>query len=119
MTGDLSRTVADLVQRVGKARGALLMGLDGVPIEHAAPGAGADLESLAGEYAGPLRQAQTLAAELDLGAAKGFSVRAASHQVVFVFATGDLILGVEAGATGLCGQMRHALAQARGQLGEL
>ncbi|MBI2117143.1 MAG: hypothetical protein HYT85_18990, partial [candidate division NC10 bacterium] len=49
MTGDLSRTVGDLVRRVGQARGALLMGLDGVPIAQAPPEA--DLDSLAGEYA--------------------------------------------------------------------
>lgn len=118
MTGDLSRTVAHLLHRVGQARGALLMDLDGVPIELAARGAGTDLESVTGEYTSLLRQAQTLATELDLGAAKGFSVRAATQRVVFAFVPGDLVLGVEAGATGLRGQMRYALAEVQGQLGE-
>ncbi|MBI4736503.1 MAG: roadblock/LC7 domain-containing protein [candidate division NC10 bacterium] len=116
MIADPSRTVGDLVKRVGQARGALLMHLDGVPIAQAPPEA--DLDSLAGEYAGLLRQAQALAAELDLGAARSFSVRAASHPVVFAFVPGDLALGVETRPSGLRGQMRHALAQALGQLGE-
>lgn len=118
MTADPSRTVGDLVRRVGKARGALLMDLDGVPIAQAASGGAADLDSLAGEYAGLLRQAQALAAELDLGAARSFSVRAANHPVVFAFVPGGLALGIEAEPSGLRGQMRHALAQALGQLGE-
>lgn len=118
MTADPSRTVGDLVRRVGKARGALLMHLDGVPIAQAPPEASADLDSLAGEYAGLLRQAQALAAELDLGAARSFSVRAANHPVVFAFVPGDLALGVETRPSGLRGQMRHALAQALGQLDE-
>lgn len=116
MTADPSRTVGDLVRRAGKARGALLMDLDGVPIAQSPPEA--ELEPLAGEYAGLLRQAQALADELDLGAARSFSVRAASHPVVFAFVPGDLALGVETEPWGLCGQMRHALAQALGQLGE-
>lgn len=96
------------------------MDLDGVPIEQAAPGgAGADLESVAGEYAGLLRQARALAGELDLGAAEGFNVRAATRQVAFVFVPGELALGVETGAAGLRGQIRYVLAQARGQLGGL
>ncbi len=119
MTTDLARVVADLARAVRKGQGALLMDLDGVPVEQAAPAPGADMEAIAGEYAGLLRQARSLVAELEWGAAKGYSVRGASRQVVFAFGPGDLALGVEAGHLGMRGQMRHAMAQALGQLGDL
>ena len=117
MTPDLASTVANLVQAVGDGQGALLMALDGVPVEQAASAGGTDPEAIAGEYGGLLRQA--LAAELDCGVPQRFSVRGTNRRVVFAFAPGDLAVGVEAGPASLCGQMRHAVAQAAGQLGEL
>ncbi len=119
MTADLAKTVADLVQAVREGRGALLMALDGVPVEQAASAGGADLEAIAGEYAALLRQAQALSAELECGAPLRFSVRGAHRRVVFAFVPGDLALGVDAGPAGLRGQMRHVADQAARQLGEL
>lgn len=119
MTGDLGGTVARLAQAVRAGRGALLMDLDGIPIERAARVAGADLESVAGEYAGLLRQAQALATALDSGGLLAYSVRGTDRQVVFRLIAGDLALGVEAGPMGLPGQIRHALAQATEQLRDL
>lgn len=119
MTADLAKTVADLIQSVREGQGALLMALDGVPVEQAASAGGAEPEAIAGEYAGLLRQAQALAAELDCGAPLHFSVRGANRRVIFAFVPGDLVLGLEAGPTSLRGQMRHAVAQAAGQLGKL
>jgi predicted regulator of Ras-like GTPase activity (Roadblock/LC7/MglB family) len=119
MTAVLAKTVADLVSAVREGRGALLMDLDGVPIEQAALAGGTDLEAIAGEYAGLLHQAQELSTELDCGAPLRFSVRGTSRRIVFAFVPGDLALGVEAGPTALRGQMQQAVAQAAGQLGEL
>jgi predicted regulator of Ras-like GTPase activity (Roadblock/LC7/MglB family) len=119
MAGDLAKTVAGLIQAVRQGQGALLMDLDGVPVEQAASAAGPDLETIAGEYAGLLREARSIAAELGWGAPRRFGVRGASRQVVFAFAPGDLVLGVEAGGAGLRGQMGYAVTQALGQLGDL
>ena len=119
MAGDLAKAVTDLVQAVRQGRGALLMGTDGVPIVQAAPVAGVDVEAVAGEYAGLLRQARGLVDELQWGAPKSFSVRGAGGQVLFAFAPGDLFLGVEAGPIGLRGQMRYALGRTLAQLGDL
>ena len=119
MTADPANTLANLIRAVGHAEGALLMALDGLPIEQATSAAGVDLESMAGEYADLLRQAQALAAELDCGTLRRFSVRATSHRIVFGFVPGDLVLGLHAGPASLCGQMRHAVAQAAERLGEL
>jgi predicted regulator of Ras-like GTPase activity (Roadblock/LC7/MglB family) len=119
MAPDLGNAVANLVQAVGDGQGALLMALDGVPVEQAPPAGGAELEAIAGEYGGLLRQALALAAELDCGVPQRFSVRGTDRRVVFAFAPGDLALGVEAGPASLCSQMRRAVAQAAGQLGEL
>jgi len=119
MAGDLAKTVADLVPAVRQGKGAVLMDLDGVPVEQAAPVPGADLEAIAGEYASLLRQARGLVAELDWGSPKNFSVRGAAGQVVFAFAPRDLLLGVEAGPTGLRGQMRYALGRALAHMGDL
>ena len=116
MTTDLARVVAELARGVWKGHGAFLMDLDGVPIEQVGPATAADLESIAGEYAGLLRQAQALVTEMDWGAATSYSVRGTTRQVVFAFAPGDLVLGVEARGLGVRGQMRHALGQAVGQL---
>lgn len=119
MPVDLVRVVADLAQAVRRGRGAFLMDLDGVPIELAASGAGADLESVAGEYASLLREARALVTELDWGAVRSYSVRGESRQVLLAFVPGDLALGVQADRLGLRGQMRHALAQAVSQLDDL
>jgi predicted regulator of Ras-like GTPase activity (Roadblock/LC7/MglB family) len=119
MDTDLAKTVTDLVQAVRDGRGALLMALDGVPVERVASAAGVDFEAIAGEYAGLLRQAQALSAELDCGAPIRFSVRGTNRRVVFAFVPGDLALGVEAGPAGLRGQMGYLAAQAAGQIGEL
>ena len=119
MSVDFAKTVADLAQAVREGQGALLMALDGVPIEQVAAGGASDLEAIAGEYAGLLRQAQALSAELGCGAPLRFSVRGEHRRVVFAFVPGDLALGVTAGPTGLRGQMRHVIAQAAGQLGDL
>jgi predicted regulator of Ras-like GTPase activity (Roadblock/LC7/MglB family) len=119
MAADLAEAVAELVRAVRGGRGALLMALDGVPIEQAGAAQGAGMEGLAGEYAGPLRQARALAAELQGGAPRRFSVRGAARRIVFAFVPGDLVLGAEAGPAGLAGQMRYAIAQATGRLGEL
>ncbi|MBI4572498.1 MAG: hypothetical protein HY713_04330 [candidate division NC10 bacterium] len=119
MAADLEGTLADLARTVRSGQRAVLMDLDGVPIEQAAQGPGADLESVAAEYAAPLRQAQSLAAELELGAPLGYSVRGTGGLFVFAFAPGDLVLAVEADSAGLRGQMRQALIRALGQLRDL
>ena len=119
MIADLERTLADLARTVRSGQGAVLMDLDGVPIAQAAPGPGAEPDSVAAEYAGPLRQAQSLAADLDLGAPLGYSVRGTGGLFVFAFAPGDLVLAVGARSAGLRGQMRHALTCALGRLGDL
>ncbi len=119
MTADLAKTLADLLQGVREGRGALLMALDGVPVEQAASAGGVDLEAIAGEYAGLLRQAQGLSAELECGEPLRFSVRGANRRVVFTFVPGDLALGVEAGPAALRGQMRHVAKQAARQFGKL
>jgi len=119
MTADLAKAVAHLASTVREGRGAVLMDLDGVPVEQAAPADGADLEAIAGEYAGLLRQAQSLSSELGCGAPLRFSVRGASRRIVFAFVPEGLVLGVEAGPTALRGQMQRAVAQAAGQLSEI
>lgn len=119
MTADLAKTVENLMQAVRGGQAALLMALDGVPVEQAAPAGGADLEAVAGEYAGLLRQAKALMDELDCGVPQRFCVRGTNRQVMFAFVPGELALGVEAGPTGLRGQMREAVARAAGQLGDL
>jgi len=95
------------------------MGADGVLVEQAAPVAGADVEAVAGEYASLLRHVRSLATELDWGSPKSFSVRGTGGQLVFAFAPRDLLLGVETGPTGLCGQVRYALSRALSQIGNL
>lgn len=119
MSADLAQAVAELLGRVRAGERALLMAPDGVPVEQAGVAGGADGHALAGEYAGPLRQARALAAELGCGAPRRFSVRGAGRHVVFAFLPGDLILGVGAGPAGLPGQMRYAITQATGRLGDL
>jgi len=95
------------------------MAMDGVPVEQAGSAGGGDLEAVAGEYAGPLRQAKALATELHCGEPRLFSVRGTNRQFVFAFVPGDLVLAAEAGPAGLSAQMRHAIIRAAGQLGEL
>lgn len=119
MAVDLASAVADLVQGVRDGQGALLMALDGVPVEQTGATGGAEMETVAGEYAGPLRQAEALAAELGCGAPQHFSVRGASRRIIFAFVPGDLALGVQTGRAGLRGQMRHAITRVVGQLGEV
>jgi predicted regulator of Ras-like GTPase activity (Roadblock/LC7/MglB family) len=119
MVADLARTVADLVQAVRQGQGALLMAMDGVPVEQAGSTGGGNLEAVAGEYAGLLQQAKALAAELHCGEPRLFSVRGTSRQLVFAFVPGNLVLAAEAGPEGLHAQMRHAIIRAAGQLGEL
>ena len=119
VVADLAKTVADLVQAVPEGQAAFLMDLDGVPFEQAASAERADLEAIAGEYAGLLRQARAMAIEWNCGAPQRFSVRGTHRQVVFAFVPGDLVLGVEAGPASLRGQMRFAITQAVGQFGDL
>jgi len=119
MGGDLAATVSKLVQEVRHGRAALLMDVDGVPVERVAPVAGAGLEEIAGEYATLLRQARSVVAELNWGSPRSFSVRGAGRQVVFAFTPKDLLVGVEAGPAGLRGQMRYALGRALTQIGDL
>ena len=117
MTTDLAVVVAALARKIRAGQGAFLMDLDGVPIEQVASTAGADPESIAAEYAALLRQVRALVAELDWGAAKSYSVRGMTRQVVLAFTPGDLVLGVEADSLGVRGQMRHALEQTVRQVG--
>lgn len=119
MPADPAQAVANLVGAARAGERALLMALDGVPVEQAGVAGGADGEALAGEYAGPLRQARALTAELGCGAPLRFSVRGAGRHMVFAFLPSDLILGVGAGPAGLPGQMRYAITQAIGRLGDL
>jgi len=116
MSSDLSGLVSTTLASVRGGRGSLVMGLDGVPIDQATQDPGVDLESLAGEFAGLLREARTLAASLGWGAVRTFSVRARDRQVVFAFGPDGLLLGVEAGPTGLCGQLRDAARRAADRL---
>jgi predicted regulator of Ras-like GTPase activity (Roadblock/LC7/MglB family) len=119
MTENLAGTLTELAQAVQDGRGTLLMDLDGLSVEQVTNVAESDLDSLAGEYAAPLREARAMAAQLGWGGLRRYSVRGIDRQVVFGFAPGDLILGVEAGRTGLCGQIRRAVAQALTRLGDL
>jgi predicted regulator of Ras-like GTPase activity (Roadblock/LC7/MglB family) len=74
-------------------------------------------DALAREYADPLRQARALAADLSWGAAQRFSLRGERGRVVFALLPSGLILGVEAGPSGLSGLMREEAAQAAATLG--
>ena len=119
MAADPAKTVEELVPAVRQGEGALLMALDGIPVEQAALTDGAKLETIADAYAGLLRQVKALAAELGCGAPLRFSVRGENHRVVFAFRSSDLVLGAVAGPGGLRGQMRHAIAQAETRLGQV
>jgi predicted regulator of Ras-like GTPase activity (Roadblock/LC7/MglB family) len=119
MVADLARTVEGLVQAVRHCSGAILMGMDGIPVEQVVVAPGTDLEAIAGEYAGLLHEVRALASELECGAAQRFTVRAMNHRVVFAFAEGDLVLGVQAASTGLSGQIRYAISRAMSEIGEL
>ena len=118
MSADLARAVVDLVASVRDGRGAVLMALDGVPVELAGPAEVSALEAVAGEYANLLGLARSLATELDVGAPQRLSVRGANRRVVFAFVGDDLALGVETGISGLRGQAGDAITRALGQLGE-
>jgi predicted regulator of Ras-like GTPase activity (Roadblock/LC7/MglB family) len=116
MSGDLTGLVSTTIASVRGGRGSLVMDFDGVSIDQATQEPNVDLELLAGEFAGLLREARTLAANLGWDAVRTFSVRARDRQVVFAFGPDDLLLGVEAGPTGLCGQMRAAAKRAADRL---
>ena len=115
MSGDLA-VLLSAAQSVRGGRGALVMDLEGVPIEQASREPGADPGSLGGEYTVLLREARVLAAALGWGEARTFGVRARERRVVFAFAPHELMVGVEAGPTGLPGQMRHAASRAAARL---
>lgn len=120
MTEDLGTRLARLARAVRDGRGAVLMDLDGVPVEQVPRAPGVDLEAVAGEYAALLRQARTLATEMDWGAPRSLSVRGARLQVTFGFLpSGDLAVGVETGPAGLSGHARYLVAEALFQLGNL
>ncbi len=119
MVADLAETVKGLARAVRECRGAILMGMDGIPVEQTVLAPGTDLEAMAGEYAGLLPQARALASELLCGALQRFSVRGVNHRVVFALTEGDLVLGVQAASTGLCGQIRYAISKAMSEIGEV
>jgi len=119
MVADLAQSVEGLARAVRECRGAILMGMDGIPVEQVVVAPGTDLEAVAGEYAGLLPQVQALASELECGAAQCFTVRGMNHRVVFAFAEGDLVLGVQAASPGLSGQIRYAISRAMSEIGEL
>jgi predicted regulator of Ras-like GTPase activity (Roadblock/LC7/MglB family) len=115
--GDLATILTDLVHAIRGGRGAVLMNLDGVLIEQAGHGGTVTLGAMASEYAGPLRQIQAMAAELSLGAPQRYSVRGQRSQQVFGFASGGLLLAVQASPGALGGQMRGQVARAVTRVG--
>ena len=119
MSADLAAAVATLLQSVRGGRGALLMDLDGVPIEQATAEPELNAEALAAEYAGLLRHAQSAAAGLRWGAVRSLSVRGAASLVVFRIVSGELALGAETGPTDSRGQTRQAIEEAASQLGDI
>ncbi len=112
MSVDPAILLTSLVQAAEDAEGALLLDRDGRTVAQKKVKDGLDMQSVASEYSLLLRQAKALSAELDCGALRRLSVEGSSHRIVFGLMPGDQAIGVLGGPGSLCGQMRHAVAQA-------
>ncbi len=105
-----------LVQAVPAARRVILTDSQGTLLARADGECPEGDDALAREYADPLQHARALAADLNWGAAQRFSLRGERGRVVFALLPSGLSLGVEAGPSGLSGQMREEAARAAAAL---
>jgi predicted regulator of Ras-like GTPase activity (Roadblock/LC7/MglB family) len=104
--------IEGLVQAVPAACRVILTDSQGTLLARADGEYPAGDDALAREYADPLQQVRTLAAELNWGPAQRFSLRGERGRVVFALLPSGLSLGIEVGPSGLCGQMREEAARA-------
>lgn len=77
-----------------KGSAALLITLDGIPIESLEREAGLDLEAASAEYAFLLREAEPIGGELGLGRTLGLSILAEDFTLSFALPTNGYALGL-------------------------
>jgi predicted regulator of Ras-like GTPase activity (Roadblock/LC7/MglB family) len=109
-----------LVSRVEQARGAAMIGADGMPIAEHAAGSGLDLERVAAECTSLLQTAAATGRALDQGAAREVVLRCEDAQTLLRSVTPDCYLALILGPGAQLGRARYELQKACQRLeGEL
>ena len=116
---DVVAVLAALVEQVRGGRSAFLMDQDGILIGQASAERSGDLEAVAGECSGLMREVRAVASASGWGEPRTLTLRGNGGYLVFGFGRGDLVCGLEAGQEGIGGQLRQAVLQALDKLGSL
>ncbi|HEV8336979.1 MAG TPA: roadblock/LC7 domain-containing protein [Candidatus Polarisedimenticolia bacterium] len=108
-----------LVSRVDEARGAAIVGVDGIPLEEHARGS-LDLEKFAAECTTLIKSAAETGKALDQGTAREVVLRCDAAQTILRSLSGDYFLCLVLGPAAPLGRARYELQKACSRLeGEL
>src|SRR5437773_11983103 len=98
-----------LVSRIEEARGAAIVGVDGIAIEEHSRGAGLDLERLAAECTSLIKTAVQTGRALDQGPAEEVVLRCEHAQTILRSLTADYFLCLTLGPQAQLGRARYEL----------
>jgi len=101
-----------LVGRIEEARGAVIVGVDGIPLEQYSPGGALDLEKLAAECTSLVKTAAETGRALDQGPAREVVLRCDGAQTLLRSLTSDYFLCLILGPQAQLGRARYELQKA-------
>jgi predicted regulator of Ras-like GTPase activity (Roadblock/LC7/MglB family) len=101
-----------LVGKIEEARGAVIVGVDGIPLEEYSQGGALDLEKLAAECTSLVKTATETGRALDQGPAREVVLRCDGAQTLLRFLTADYFLCLILGPHAQLGRARYELQKA-------
>ena len=101
-----------LVGKLEQARGAAIVGVDGIPLEEHCRGEGVDLEKLAAECTSLIKTARETGRALEQGAAREVVLRCDGAQTLLRSLTPDYYLCLILGPEAPLGRARYELQKA-------
>jgi predicted regulator of Ras-like GTPase activity (Roadblock/LC7/MglB family) len=99
-----------------KAKGAAVIGMDGIAVEQYTGESGADMQSLGAEYGNILKEIQQVSMSLEMGGAKELAVMAESGDVILRKINDDYFIALLLSPDANLGQGRFAVRIAAGRL---
>ncbi len=115
-----SDVLQGLVAKLEEARGAAIVGVDGIPLEEHSRGGGPELERLAAECTSLIKAAMETGRALDQGPAREVVLRCDGAQTLLRSVTSDYFLCLVLGPQAQLGRARYELQKACQRLeGEL
>jgi len=111
-----SQVLKEITQNVKGARGAVVVGMDGIIVDECTAGPGIDLQSISAEYGNILKEVQIASESLRMGTTKEVAIRTEASDLVMRKINDDYFLALVLSPEGNFGKGRFVVRMAANKL---